>query len=79
MKPLHDNIQIEIVEEQGKSASGILYAEKAQFTRVVAVADAVKSVKPGDRIEVAKNSIISAGDLMFVKEKDIMAIIKGES
>lgn len=74
MKPLNDNVQIEIVEETSKSTSGILISEKAQIIRVVAVADSVTAVKPGDHIEVAKGSIIDAGIAMFVKEKDVIAI-----
>lgn len=73
MKPLHDNILIERVEQQAKSASGILITEKDEFIRVVAVADSVTAVKPGDLIEVANNSIIHAGDVMFVREKDVIA------
>jgi len=74
MKPLHDNILIEMASESKQSASGILITDKDEFIRVVAVADSVTAVKPGDQIEVAKNSIIHAGDVMFVREKDVIAI-----
>ncbi len=75
MKPLGDNIQIEYVKESVKSASGmILIPDAEQIIQVVAVADSVTAVKPGDHIEVAKGSIIDAGIAMFVKEKDVIAI-----
>lgn len=74
MKPINDNIQIELVEESKQSASGILISEKAQTIRVVAIADSVTDVKPGDHIEVRNGSVIQVGDWMFVKEKDVLAI-----
>jgi co-chaperonin GroES (HSP10) len=74
MKPINDNIQIEYVKESVTSASGILIPDAEQIIRVVAIADSVTTVKPGDHIEVAKNAIVDAGIAMFVKEKDVIAI-----
>ena len=74
MKPINDNIQVELVKESNKSASGILITDSAQAIRVVAVADGITDIKPGDHIEVRNGSMIQVGDWMFVKEKDVLAI-----
>lgn len=78
MKPINDNIQVELVSQAKQSASGILITEKAEEIRVVAVADSITDIKPGDHIEVRNGSIITVGDWMFVKEKDVLAI-RGKS
>lgn len=74
MKPINDNIQVELVSQAKQSASGILITEKAEEIRVVAVADSITDIKPGDIIEVRNGSVIQVGDWMFVKEKDVLAI-----
>lgn len=66
MKPLNDYIQVEYVKESVTSASGmILVPDAEQIIQVVAVADSVTTVKPGDRIEVS-GGIIDTGIALFV-------------
>ena len=76
MNPLADNILIESVDVATASSSMILTTAKEQRTRVVAVGKDVKLVKPGDYIVVTQ--AVTAGDHVFVKESNVIAIIKGE-
>lgn len=76
MTPLADNILIEQVEVDTNPSSMILTTSKEQRTRVVAVGKDVKLVKPGDFIVAGQT--INTGEHTFVKESNVIAIIKGE-
>jgi co-chaperonin GroES (HSP10) len=76
MTPLADNILVESVDIAPASGSLLLTTAKEQRTRVVAVGKDVKLVKPGDFVVI--NQIVDTGAGLFAKEKDVIAIIKGD-
>jgi len=74
IQPLGDNILVELITQPSQTSTGILLTENAKQIRVKAVSANIKSVKPGDTIELTDNSITTIGEWMFVKEKDVIAI-----
>lgn len=78
MKPLNDYIQIEHVTEPVKTSSILLTTAVESAIKVVAVADSVSTVKPGDLITVTNGSEIVTGTYSFVHESNIIAIMGAE-
>ncbi len=92
LQPLYDNVLIEPIEAEQKTASGILIPdtakEKPQQGKVIACGDGKiedgkkipLSVKEGDIVLYKKwggNDIkVEGKEMLIVKEEDILAIIK---
>ena len=79
-RPLHDRVAVRRVEEDQKTAGGIIIpdtaAEKPTQGEIVPL-----DVKVGDRILFGKWSgtevKVDGEDLLIMKESDIMAVIEG--
>lgn len=76
MTPLADNILVEIVDAEPSTSALILTASSEKRYKVIAIGSKVTQVKPGDYI-IYKNGF-SIGDNQFVKEIDVLAILKGD-
>lgn len=82
--PLADYVVIEQEKAQTRTASGLYLPEKAadkpKVAKVLAVGDAVKSVKTGDRVVYGGYSNtevkIDGTDYILVKEENIFAKVK---
>lgn len=85
LHPLADRIVAKSVEAETKTAAGILLPDQAkdktQLAEVLAVGKDVKEVKVGDRIihqEYGPDRFKQDDlDLLIVKEKDVLAVLKG--
>lgn len=85
IKPLGENVLVEIVKEQAKTKSGLVLPETAvsdrpQQGRVIAVGESEKiKVKKGQKIIFAKYSgselKIEEEDYLVIKAEDILAVI----
>lgn len=92
LKPLHENVVLQVKKTENKTASGIILSEDAKeqpsFAEVIAVGegkivDGVKvpvSVKVGDKAVFKKYSTteikIDGVEYLIISEKDILAIIE---
>ena len=85
LHPLADRIVAKSIEAETKTAAGILLPDQAkdktQIAAVLAVGKDVKEVKVGDRIvhqEYGPDRFKQDDmDLLIVKEKDVLAVLKG--
>jgi chaperonin GroES len=89
LKPLHNYVLLERIEEQNKTAGGIIIPdtakEKPQAGKVIAAGPGLKdepmSVKSGDSVLFAKwassaNEVkLDGKDYILVKETDILGIL----
>src|SRR5262252_8653443 len=95
-RPLHDRVVVRRVEQETKSAGGIIIpdtaAEKPQQGEVIAAGPGARDesgrivaldVKRGDRVLFGKWSgtevKIDGGDLLIMKESDILGVIEGKA
>ena len=90
LKPLHNYVLLERIEEENKTASGIIIPdnakEKPSRGRVIAVGDGIKDekmiVKAGDNVLFAKwapsasEIKLDGKDYIIIKETDILGIIE---
>ena len=84
LQPLGDYVVTVAEEAQKKTNSGIFLpdnaAEKPKTAKVVAVGNAVKQVKVGDRVVHKSYSTtevkVDGTEYILVKEEDILAIVK---
>jgi len=89
LKPLYDKILVKRIENQNKSAGGIIIPdtaqEKAQTAEVIAVGQGrlvdgkilPLTVKVGDKVFFGKYSGTDAGDNhLIIKEDDILGVIE---
>ncbi len=85
ISPLADYVVAQTEETAQKTASGLYLPggaqEKPQVAKVVAVANAVKSVKVGDRIiykSYAQTEVkVGKENYLLVQEQDILAKVQG--
>lgn len=84
IKPLLDNVAIQIAEAENVTASGIIIAETAEKEapsqgKVLEIGKDVKGVKVGDMVifsKYAANQVkIGESEFLIVPEKDILAIL----
>jgi chaperonin GroES len=83
LKPLADRVVIERLDQEAKTASGIVLPEtskeKPEEGTVVSVGKDVKEVKKGDKVVFSKygpTEVKTEGkEYLIVKEEDILAII----
>ncbi len=87
LKPLHDYILLEIIEEQNKTAGGIIIpdsaTEKPSRGRVIAIGtDEEIQVEVGETVLFTKwassvNEVkLDGKDYILIKEKDILGIME---
>ena len=92
LRPLHDRVLVRRVEEEEKTAGGIIIPdsakEKPQEGEIVAVGKGIRDedefipldVKPGDRVLFAKwggtEVTVDGEELLIMKESDIMGVIE---
>jgi len=89
LKPLYDKILVKRIENENKSAGGIIIPdtaqEKAQTAEVIAVGQGrlvdgkilPLTVKVGDKVFFGKYSGTDAGDNhLIIKEDDILGVIE---
>lgn len=84
LQPLSDRIVLEQLDNEAKTASGIILPDGAQEKpsegKVLAVGPEVKEVKVGDRVLYSKygpnEAKVDGQELMIAKEEDVLAIIK---
>jgi chaperonin GroES len=84
LQPLADYVVTIAEDAQTKTSSGLYLpdnaAEKPKTAKVVAVGDAVKQVKVGERVVYKSYSTtevkVDKQDYILVKEEDILAIVK---
>ena len=80
LRPLHDRVIVKRLEEEKKSAGGILIpdsaTEKPQKGEVIAL-----DVKPGDKVLFGKYSgqtvKVKGDELLVMREEDLMGVIEG--
>jgi chaperonin GroES len=83
LKPLADRVVIEQMDQEAKTASGIVLPEtskeKPEEGTVVAVGKDVKEVKKGDKVVFSKYGPtevkIDNNEYLILKEEEILAII----
>lgn len=92
IKPLHDNVLLEVVEAETKTASGILLSsntkEEPSIARVLSVGDGKmedgklipSQLKPKDKVIYKKYSTTEVKfddkEYLLIKEADILAVIE---
>jgi len=84
IQPLADYVVAQNEEAQSKTASGLYLPENAKekpkTAQVIAVGNAVKEIKVGDRIIYKSYSTtdvkVGADEYLLVKEEDILATVK---
>lgn len=84
LQPLGDYVVAQAEEAQTKTASGLYLpenaAEKPKTAKIVAVGQAAKQVKVGDRIVYKSYSTtevkVDGQEYILVKEEDILATVK---
>ncbi len=83
--PLGDNVLIEAIEAEEKTASGLylpdtVSKEKPQEGKVVAIGSGKIDVKVGQKViyrQYAPTEVkVDGNDFMIVKNEDILAIVK---
>ena len=87
IRPLHDRVIVKRIEEERKSAGGIVIPDTAA---IVAVGKGKKDesgklialdVKPGDKVLFGKYSgqtvKVKGEELLVMREEDIMGVIEG--
>eukprot|EP00877_Chromochloris_zofingiensis_P007622 jgi/Chrzof1/3112/Cz12g12130.t1 len=84
MEPIHDRVLIRPIEEENRSAGGILLPKgppksnsDAHFGEVIAVGESVTiDVQKGDKVVFNKYAMaeveVAEGDIVFVAEKSIL-------
>ena len=89
IRPLHDRVVIRRVEEETKTAGGILLPEKPSQGEVIAVGNGqitengvrALDVKVGDKVlfgTYAGTTVkVSGEELLIMKESDILAVLEG--
>lgn len=83
LKPLADRVVAQVQEAQSKTASGLYLPdnakEKSKVATVVAVGNAVKAVKTGEKIVYKEYSTtevkVGGTEYIILKEEDILATI----
>lgn len=83
LKPLGDRVIAVVEEASNKTASGLYLPdnakEKSRVAKVVAIGNAVKDVKPGDKIVYKEYSTtevkVSGTEYIIVKEEDVLATL----
>lgn len=83
LKPLADRVVVERLEQEAKTASGIVLPEtskeKPEEGVVLEVGKDVKELKRGDKIVFGKYSgaevKVGGRELLIIKEEDVLAII----
>jgi chaperonin GroES len=88
LRPLHDRVIIKRLEEERKTASGIIIPEKPDQGEVLAVGPGKKNedgkvspvdLKVGDKVLFGKYSgttvKVDGDELLVLREEDIMAVV----
>jgi chaperonin GroES len=87
MSPLHDRILVKPIEEEAKTAGGILLPKgppkansDAHFGTVISMGEGVElPLKKGDNIVYQKYAMaeveVPDGDLVFVAQKSVMGVM----
>jgi len=94
LKPLNDNVVLEVEPAEKKTASGIILTgdskERPSFAKVLAVGDGAfvdgkripVNVKVGQKVVFKKYSTtevkLREKEFLIISEKDILAIVEGE-
>lgn len=85
MEPIHDRLLVRPLEEEPRTAGGILLPKAppkansdAHIGEVIAVGEEVElSVKPGDKVVFQKYAMaeveVKEGNILFVAQKSILA------
>lgn len=88
VKPMDDRVLVELLEEESKTASGIIIPdsakEKPTMGKVVAVGtdeDLQKHIKEGDKILFGKyggdDISLDGVDYKIIQRSDILAVVEG--
>jgi len=83
-KPLGDRVLVKRIEEESKTASGIIIPdnakEKPSRAEVVAISDFVKSIEAGETVIFGKYAgtelKLDGIDYLVLEVKDILGVIK---
>jgi len=82
IKPIRNNVVIEILEEEDKTKSGIvLSATKKQMeeAKVVAVGQDVTQVKPNEKVIYCQFAGTKVDDYLIIEENDIIAVLEDDA
>ena len=88
IRPLHDRVVVQRIEEEGTSAGGIIIpdtaAEKPMTGKVLSIGNGelrALDVKVGDKVLFGKYSgtevKVEGEDILVMREDDIMGVIEG--